>query len=159
MQDEQCSLQPVTSLSDDDAEAATLPEVDCLSDDQQVDAKNQAVPISHPSKTSKRKRTAEAKIDVSKLTKRLQAVTSSKCKCKNPHCRHGFKTASGFERLVQYRLHLMTLEKPQQDSEASCLLKKLGCVVVCFVVCRFFLLIRLFQFLFMLIWLMKGQVD
>lgn len=119
LQDEQCALPPVTSLSDEDADAAALPAVDCLSDDDLVGAKNQAPPASNHSGTSKKKRTLEAKLDVSRLTKRLQTVTSSNCKCRNPHCRDGFRTPSGFERLVQFRLHLFTLEKPQQDSEAS----------------------------------------
>ena len=113
------TLPSVTSLSDDDADAPALPAVDCLSDDEEVGAKNQPPPASNRSGTSTRKRTLEAKVDISKLTKRLQAVTSSKCKCRNPHCRDGFRTPSGFERLVQFRLHLFTLEKPQQDSEAS----------------------------------------
>lgn len=144
------TLPSVTSLSDDDADAPALPAVDCLSDDEEVRAKNQPRPASNRSVTSKRKRTLEAKVDISKLTKRLQAVTSSHCKCRNPHCRDGFRTPSGFERLVQFRLHLFTLEKPQQDSEASWYVQttELCCCLFCcfcFLCSDIFLLILLVQ--------------
>ena len=114
------SLPAVEALSDDDgnggaAEQSGLPDVDMLSD-------HEMPPVEHQRNKSTQRKRRRASFDESKdlpvLTKRLRAVVSKKCSCSNPHCKAEFHDVRAFERLVQYRLHLLFLAKPEQDSEA-----------------------------------------
>lgn len=122
----------VDALSDDEGPQPgihrPLPaDIDKLSDDDAlqgpVDSPNAhalAVPPDLAGCRRKQKREKERIADVAHHRKRLRAVVSARCKCKNPDCRTVFQNdAIEFEAVLRKRLLIADLPKQEADKEDS----------------------------------------
>lgn len=117
----------VPDLSDDDEDVGTLSYyVNQVSDDEPCD--NHAVPATSSS-SGLRKRTTKPALtgeSLAEVSKRLQSLVASNCKCKDKSCRKPFRSKHEFEELLQLRARLRQMDKQDMDQEA--LASKIWCV-------------------------------
>lgn len=127
----------VDALSDDEGSQPGIrrplpPDIDKLSDDGLDDAEPLPGPVDSPNahalavppqpaeRRRKQKREKERIADVAHHRRRLRAVVSARCKCKNPDCRTVFQNDdTEFEAVLRKRLLIADLPKREADKEDS----------------------------------------
>ena len=105
-------MEDVDALSDGEA-ANCMQDVVLLSDDEAI------VPApQQPDNRLKRKSSVDLR-DISLATNRLKNIVQSNCKCKKQgQCRAPWREPAEFEKILQLRLRLHSMEKAQCDREA-----------------------------------------
>lgn len=117
-------LPGVAALSDEEEEPpghdVVLAPLDRLSDDEnhQCPDHEQAVVARANTQGCKRKRMADAEL-IAQESRTLQRVVQSKCSCKDPSCRHPWKSDPALlHALLTLRVDIKLLPKLESDAKA-----------------------------------------